>query len=110
MGDFIFNVKGLTAQDRAQWEKDNIDKLNDLGYNNLTEPLKELTERIQRNLLLLIPSSVHEWIIFPEGKEEIDTINWMIQGINQNEVSPEERLADHAFYYDREKDEIRIAE
>ena len=42
MGDFIFNVKGLTAQDRAQWEKDNIDKLNDLGYNNLTEPLKEL--------------------------------------------------------------------
>ena len=42
MGDFIFNIKGLTAQDRAQWEKDNIDKLNDLGYNNLIEPLKEL--------------------------------------------------------------------
>ena len=33
MSDFVFNVKGLTAQDRAQWEKDNIEKLNKLGYS-----------------------------------------------------------------------------
>lgn len=33
MSDFIFNVKGLTAQDRTQWEKDNIEKLNKLGYS-----------------------------------------------------------------------------
>ena len=33
MSDFVFNVKGLTAQDRTQWEKDNIEKLNKLGYS-----------------------------------------------------------------------------
>ena len=32
MADFVFNIKGLTAKDRAQWEKDNIEELNKLGY------------------------------------------------------------------------------
>ena len=42
MSDFVFNVKGLTAQDRTQWEKDNIEKLDILkmsllGINLVTE-------------------------------------------------------------------------
>lgn len=41
MADFIFNVKGLTAQDRAQWEKDNITELNKLGYNNWDDNRKD---------------------------------------------------------------------
>ena len=41
MSDFIFNVKGLTAQDRAQWEKDNINKLNKLGYTNWDDNRKD---------------------------------------------------------------------
>lgn len=40
--DFIFNVKGLTAQDRAQWEKDNIEELNKLGYNNFDDNRKNI--------------------------------------------------------------------
>ena len=42
MPDFVFKVKGLTAQDRAQWEKDNIKELNKLGYYNLDDSTKEL--------------------------------------------------------------------
>ena len=30
--DFIFNVKGLTAADRAQWEKDNLEALKGTDY------------------------------------------------------------------------------
>ena len=41
MADFIFKVKGLTAQDRAQWEKDNIAELNKLGYNNWDDNRKD---------------------------------------------------------------------
>lgn len=41
MADFVFNVKGLTAQDRAQWEKDNIAELNKLGYNNWDDNRKD---------------------------------------------------------------------
>lgn len=41
MGDFVFNVKGLTAQDRAQWEKDNIEALKNTDYNNWEEDRKD---------------------------------------------------------------------
>ena len=34
------NVKGLTAADRAQWEKDNIEQLNKMGYNSVDEDTK----------------------------------------------------------------------
>lgn len=39
--DFIFNVKGLTAEDRAQWEKDNIELLKGTGYNSWSEKDKD---------------------------------------------------------------------
>lgn len=41
MSDFVFNVKGLTAKDRAQWEKDNIKELNKLGYTNWDDNRKD---------------------------------------------------------------------
>lgn len=41
MPDFVFNVKGLTAKDRAQWEKDNIEELNRLGYSSWDDKRKD---------------------------------------------------------------------
>ena len=35
------NIKGLTAADRAQWEKDNIEQLNKMNYSSLDESSKE---------------------------------------------------------------------
>lgn len=35
------NVKGLTAADRAQWEKDNIEQLNKMNYSSLDDTSKE---------------------------------------------------------------------
>ena len=45
MADFIFNVKGLTAKDRDQWEKDNIEELNKLGYFDWDDNLKDRSFR-----------------------------------------------------------------
>lgn len=42
MPDFVFTTKGLTAKDREQWEKDNIEILNSIGYQNLDDQNKEL--------------------------------------------------------------------
>lgn len=43
MPNFNFtNVKGLTAADRAQWEKDNIEQLNKMNYSSLDDTSKEL--------------------------------------------------------------------
>lgn len=41
MADFVFNIKGLTAKDRTQWEKDNIEELNKLGYYDWDENLRD---------------------------------------------------------------------
>ena len=37
MSDFIFNVTGLTAADRARWESDNIELLKNTEYNTYNE-------------------------------------------------------------------------
>lgn len=41
MPDFIFNVKGLTAEDRAQWEKDNVEVLTQDHYFDWSEEDKD---------------------------------------------------------------------
>lgn len=41
MGDYIFKIKGLTAQDRAQWEKDNLKILKGENYFNKTDEDKD---------------------------------------------------------------------
>lgn len=41
MGDYIFKIKGLTAQDRAQWEKDNLKILKGENYFSKTDEDKD---------------------------------------------------------------------
>ena len=58
--------------------------------------------------LLLIPSSVHEFICIPECEGmDYDDINLLITETNQGIVAENEILSDRLFRYDRENDEIR---
>lgn len=41
MNEFVFNVTGLTAQDRAQWEKDNLESLKENNYFDWSEEDKQ---------------------------------------------------------------------
>lgn len=66
--------------------------------------------RLEKNLFLL-PSSLHEFIIVADdGNSDLQELNTMIQEVNRGQVAQEEQLGEYAYYYDREKDEIRIAE
>lgn len=48
----------------------------------------------------IIPSSIHECIVFPFKKDiTINEINKMIQYVNKNELSPEEFLSNHVYLY-----------
>lgn len=60
--------------------------------------------------LYILPSSRHEVLLLP-GSEGTDAggLSRIVAEINGMSVSPEDRLADHAYYYDRHTDEIRIA-
>lgn len=54
----------------------------------------------------LVPSSIHEWIVFPES-EYIDkeTLDNMVQQ-NNLELEPKERLSNHAYYFNGEEWEV----
>jgi len=61
------------------------------------------------NKLVLIPSSIHEWIILPMlTMFEKDTRNFvsMVKEMNETVVEESERLTDNAYIYDFEEDTI----
>lgn len=61
-----------------------------------------------RNFFIL-PSSVHETIFVPasEGAKK-DIFDDMVKEVNETQVSEEERLSNHSYYYDSKMNEIRM--
>ena len=59
--------------------------------------------------LYVIPSSIHEMLLIrPDEGMCPEKLNSMIQDVNQMVVSPDEILADHAYYFSASDREIRI--
>lgn len=58
----------------------------------------------------ILPSSVHEVLVISKSamRDDPENLNAMVSTINQNEVRPEEWLANHAFLYMREAKAIRV--
>lgn len=70
--------------------------------------LKKMAQRLHSDLIIL-PSSVHEIILLPsDGKENVRELNDMIADINLHQVAEDEVLSDHLYYYDLERDELRM--
>lgn len=89
MGDFVFKVNGLTAQDRAQWEKDNIELLNSGKYsiyNKLNEEDKQklfnkmafknkFGNRPDYNDLLSMPQERKDSLYLASPTDDIEDLN-----------------------------------
>lgn len=59
--------------------------------------------------LIVLPSSIHEVILLPADKwTDYKSLNEMIEDINENHVAKEEMLSNHFYYYDLERDELRM--
>lgn len=55
----------------------------------------------------LLPSSIHEVILVPaQGGSSLNEMTQMVQDVNETQVETEELLADHAYYYSREKQQL----
>lgn len=59
--------------------------------------------------LYILPSSIHEIILFPAGTERPEELAEIVKEVNRTQVRPEERLSDSVYIYDRKSGEIRIA-
>lgn len=71
-----------------------------------TDILKNLSQKFDKDLILL-PSSIHEFICIP-FTSEIDHINYpaLVKEINDEHVSDEEVLSDNAYLYSKDKDTL----
>ena len=81
------------------------------GASSILYPAtKELLEERFPNGFVLLPSSVHEWIIISKDLST-DTMGLldMVKTINANEVLPEDQLADDVFTLDDEGHLVSIA-
>ena len=70
------------------------------------ELLQDYAAKYDQNLILL-PSSIHEFVIFTDdGTADRAYMNGMVREVNLQAVLSEERLGDHGYYYDRKKNTI----
>ena len=60
--------------------------------------------------LFIYPSSIHEVLVLPdEGtRKQRAKLKEMVEEVNETNVSPEERLSNSVYYFDREKQEVTI--
>ena len=65
---------------------------------NRTE-LHKLAHILETDELILLPSSIHEFIVVPYNNITNKDCTQMVKDINNEEVVPEEQLADHAYLY-----------
>lgn len=74
-------------------------------YGASTILYRDLLEEIALELrddFYLIPSSIHEFIILPRRySPSTEDLDRMIAEINETQVSPDEILSDHSYYYSR---------
>lgn len=74
-------------------------------YDNV---LKKIANRLDSDLYIL-PSSIHEVILIPATiTESAPALSQMVSEINQSEVSQEEVLSNHVYYYNRKTDSITM--
>ncbi len=74
------------------------------------DTLRDFADKCGNNLIIL-PSSVHELIIFEATPSyDVDSLKMMVTDVNATQVEREERLSDQVYYYDRKSDRVCLAE
>lgn len=73
-----------------------------------TDVLQNFAEKLDSDFYLL-PSSLHEVILVPTAPEiHSPELNLMVEEVNETQLSPEEILSDHIYYYSRKKQELSL--
>lgn len=84
----------------------NSEKLFGAACNTLSKSFTSIAKKMNHDLII-IPSSLHEVLLLPaEQGESSEEYSSIIQEVNLSELSPEEILSDHAYYYSRKTDSI----
>ena len=110
MNDYVMPLSGMVGEAAEEDERKLYILTNKEYYFGAaclfypdTEQL--LKERFDTDLIL-IPSSVHEWLIMPLEGNQIEEIDELIKEVNSVAVEPDEVLSTHAYVFARESGEF----
>ena len=111
-------TKGMGLTPPKSPEPEEVLKLylltNQRGYNGAATILYEgvlekFAEEVGKDLILL-PSSVHEVLLLPDGGySDYEALSALVQAVNETQVRREEWLSDHVYRYLKEEDRIIAA-
>lgn len=95
-------------EESAMFVLTNKIKLNGASTILYKKVLENFAEQLNCDLYI-IPSSIHEVLLIP-NKTDLDTdyLNALVKEVNAADLSPEEILSDHLYYYSR-KDQALLA-
>lgn len=90
------------------WVLSNVQRVQGASCMLYPGLLKQLAEK-EGNSFYILPSSIHEVILLTDRKMETpEQLKDMIAEVNRTQVAPEEVLSDSLYYYDFQKENIRI--
>ena len=102
------NFHEAMEQDTAMYVLSNRGRIFGAAALLYSESIKNLTKRLNKNLIIL-PSSVHEVLLIPDdGVAQKEFFMEMVKEVNDTQVEPEERLSYNIYYYDRVSGQISI--
>ena len=86
-------------------------KENGYGESAMACPgVMEKVDRLFPEGFYLLPSSVHECLVIrKDGGVSVKDLEQMVFEVNRTAVEEHERLSDHVYEYDRERQSIRLA-
>ena len=75
------------------------------------DTIRNFAERVGIEKFIIIPSSIHECILFQyvEGRNDLEELKGMVKQVNEETLSREEILSYNIYLYDRATNELTIA-
>ncbi len=110
----IFNELGVDLDDETEENTLHILTTCQGGFGAVAAfypgVLADCAARIRSDLILL-PSSIHEWLLLPADWEKVcrerEELRSMVQEINRTQVAEKEVLSDDIYFYQAAEDRIR---
>lgn len=105
--EMLSEVKG-EAKGTDMYVMTNNERLNGAAEILFPENLERLSSMFDSDIYI-IPSSIHEIIALSADGKDVNVLQKMVNEVNINEVSLEERLSNEVYHYDRNTRELTIA-
>lgn len=116
VGAFMYEGEEKKEVSKEVWEQVKIPFLviTNADYNNGaaeildTDKLQEISEIVEEDFYIL-PASIHECLLVPKSKIDLQEAKEMLMGVNREGILPEELLSDNVYEYSATIKEVTVA-